>query len=402
MLASAVSFAQNVKETVVTVVDTVQLKIYFRQGSATLEKDFRDNGASLSMLTSGLNQMLESGERTIGKIKVESGVSPEGSTTFNDKLSADRGKAVRDYIVANTSLKSSQIEVVSLGIDWDLMITLVQKSNLNTRAQVVDIVRNVPIWISKNGKVVDGRIKRLKDFDGGQSWNWMLKNIYPEMRFGTSVSYTVTRNVIREVEEEQPKKEEPRTVDEPVQVVVEAAKKKDFTMAFKTNALADVAMIPNIGIEFYLGSDLSVGADWNYAWWTNNRKFWWKTYGGDIHLRKWFGEQSQTRPLTGHHAGVYAQMASYDFNIGDHGVISYPFSYGGGLEYGYSTPIGKNLNLDFSIGIGCLAGKYEKYTPMEDSRSGDLHYVWQSNCGPWVGPTKAEISLVWILGNNKK
>ena len=64
-----------------------------------------------------------------------------------------------------------------------------------------------------------------------------------------------------------------------------------------------------------------------------------------------------------------------------------------GIEYGYSLPIGRRLNLDFTIGIGYIGGKYYEYVPR------DGHYVWQSTHRlNWVGPTKAEVSLVWLIG----
>ena len=76
-------------------------------------------------------------------------------------------------------------------------------------------------------------------------------------------------------------------------------------------------------------------------------------------------------------------------------------NYAVGLEYGYSLPVGRRLNLDFTVGVGYWGGEYQKYLP-ED---GD--YVWiETRQRHWFGPTKAEISLVWLLGrgnyNTKK
>ena len=72
-----------------------------------------------------------------------------------------------------------------------------------------------------------------------------------------------------------------------------------------------------------------------------------------------------------------------------------------GIEYGYSLPIARRLNLDFTLGLGYLEGKLIEYVPE------DNHYVWQKTKKlHWFGPTKAEISLVWLIGcgneNNRK
>lgn len=83
------------------------------------------------------------------------------------------------------------------------------------------------------------------------------------------------------------------------------------------------------------------------------------------------------------------------------GTLWDKMNYSVGLEYGYSLPIARRLNLDFGIGVGYWGGKYHKYAPI------DGHYVWkETRRRHWFGLTEAEISLVWLLGrgnyNEKK
>ena len=63
-------------------------------------------------------------------------------------------------------------------------------------------------------------------------------------------------------------------------------------------------------------------------------------------------------------------------------------------------PIAKRLNIDFSLAAGYMGGRYYEYIPL------DGHYVWQATKDrKWIGPTKLEVSLVWLLGhgnNNTK
>ena len=69
------------------------------------------------------------------------------------------------------------------------------------------------------------------------------------------------------------------------------------------------------------------------------------------------------------------------------------WSWATGVEYGYSLPIARRLNLDFAIGIGYHWGEYKEYLPSDNC------YVWQeTNNRKYFGPTKAEISLVWLIG----
>ncbi len=172
--------------------------------------------------------------------------------------------------------------------------------------------------------------------------------------------------------------------------------KKPLYMALKTNMLMDAVAIPNIGLEVYIGKNWSLAANWHYAWWKTDSEHWyWRTYGGDIGLRKWFGAKAAQKPLTGHHIGVYGQLLTYDIATGGRGYLGDKWSYGAGVAYGYSLPIAKRLNIDFTLGVGYLGGEYEEYLPI------DHCYVWQATKDRhWVGPTKAEISIVWLLGRS--
>lgn len=177
-------------------------------------------------------------------------------------------------------------------------------------------------------------------------------------------------------------------------VIEEPKEKSPFYMGLKTNLLYNILAIPNLGAEFYLGSNFSVAANWHYAWWKNDKKYdYWRTYGGDLAVRYWLGKKAHEKSLTGHHVGLYGQMITYDFELGGKGVLADRWSWATGLEYGYSLPVAKRLNLDFTIGLGYHWGEFKEYLPI------DGHYVWQAtkNRNYW-GPTKAEISLVWLIG----
>lgn len=176
-----------------------------------------------------------------------------------------------------------------------------------------------------------------------------------------------------------------------------------FYMAVKTNLLYDALLVPNIGVEFYVDKGFSVGGNWMYAWWNrNSRHYYWRIYGGELAIRKYFNRTTEGSPLNGHHIGIYGQVFTYDFETGGHGYMGgkpggtlwEKMNYSAGLEYGYSLPITRRLNLDFVIGVGYWGGTYYEYLPT------DNHYVWQATKQRrWFGPTKAEMSLVWLLGN---
>src|SRR5574344_86093 len=162
-------------------------------------------------------------------------------------------------------------------------------------------------------------------------------------------------------------------------------------IAFKTNGMYDLLLVPNAGVEIFTGNEKwSFGANWMYAWWSSDKVYYyWRTYGGDAFARRWFGR---------HHFGVYAQMVTYDFELGGKGFLGDRWTYGAGLEYGYNIPLTRRLSLDFTLGLGYLGGQYKVYHPETMLYPAGVHYVWEKTLrANWFGPTNAEISLVWYL-----
>lgn len=100
--------------------------------------------------------------------------------------------------------------------------------------------------------------------------------------------------------------------------LLEMAKRKDIEIvSVKIYGAASPEggiLVPNGGLEIYLGKNWSIDAYWMYAWWKSDRVHnYWRTYGGDVELRKWLGSAARRKPLTGHHIGAYAQIVTYDF-----------------------------------------------------------------------------------------
>lgn len=168
-------------------------------------------------------------------------------------------------------------------------------------------------------------------------------------------------------------------------------------MAVSTNVLYDAVLVPNLGLEFNIYNNWTLSVNGMWAWWTVPDIHWyWRVYGGEVAVKKYFGKQSVLRSMTGHHVGLYGQALSYDLSAGSFGRMSPDLSIGGGVEYGYSFPVSNALNIDVSFGAGYLTGRYYDYVENED------HYVWRATVDQrWFGPTKAAVSLVWLIGAKK-
>lgn len=380
------------------------VRVYFKQGIYKLELDFEDNERHLESFITRMHRLYKERRFAINQIRIVSGASPEGSSTINHMLSDRRAKAILDYLRNYMALPDSLINIVSPGVDWDGLERLVADSDLEYRDKVLDIVRNTPEWIYKDGKIVDGRKRQLMMLQGGKVWWDMYDKLFPTLRSSALQVIVDLERLPREAVldeglilpsrmgmppvKQQKVVEEPRIVEEPEQEC------KPFYMDIRTNMLYDVALVPNIGVEFYLGRRWSVAANWMYSWWHSDKRHnYWRTYGGDLEVRKWFGRRSAEKPLTGHHIGLYGQIVTYDFELGGRGYLGDRWTYGAGLAYGYSVPVGRRFNIDFTLGVGYLGGEYKEYLPIDDC------YVWQvTKKRRWFGPTKAEIQLIWLIG----
>lgn len=382
-------------------VDTAEIKIYFHCGASTFDGTFQKNSARLKAFVSEARALQTFDEISIQGLRVTAGASPEGNTDFQKILSERRGEHVASLLKSSGLNIACPIEFSFLGIDWEGLARLVEISSMPWRNDILTILHNTPEWISKNGQVVDGRKRQLQILAGGRAWHYMEKHFFPELR-RARVELLYSRIPSQAISLKQVDTIVVSRRDTVVSVQRDTVYVRDsvvpirqpFYMGLRTNMLYDIALVPNIGAEFYVGKGWSIGGNWMYAWWKNDKRHrYWRLYGGELGIRKYFGRRASEKPLTGYHLGLYGLMLTYDFETGGRGCQS-KCSYGMGIEYGYSLPIGRRLNFDFGIGIGYFGGEYKKYDPIDD------HYVWkETRQRHWFGPTKAEISLVWLIGH---
>ena len=400
---------------IITVQDTIleqskdSLQIYFRQGKTLWAPEYMDNDRRLREFVERFRELRRSQVMSkISKIYIVSGASPEGSYALNRRLSDGRAERIRNVLKQYISLPDSVIVTDSRGVNWKDLYTKVEASNMQYRDEVLDIIQNTPELDQSKGYNYELRKKTLEKLHGGAPYRYMYKEMFPELRiFNLQIEIDWERyeQAQREVAKEMgllEKEESPELViydtirdpwPEPLQIEL-PKQPKPWYMAVKTNMLYDALLTPNIGVEFYLGKNYTISADWMYAWWKKHSIAWWhRTYGGDLEFRRYFGRVANEKPLQGWHVGLYGGIVTYDFDWGGRGYLGDRWSYGGGLSFGYSMPWKRRLNLDFTVGIGYLGGEYKEYLPLDGC------YVWQcTKQRNYIGPTKIEVSLVWLIG----
>ena len=420
---------------------TDSARVLFRVGYSQYDPALGDNRAVMDSFIEQVRKAYEANE--IDSIVVRAYASPDGVNQANVRLSRLRCNTIRELIIKRADIDATMIRSIPEGVAWgELRRMVYENPNVPSRSQILEILDNVPLWIfNSKGAIVDGRKKRLMELDNGQTYRWLLNHIFPQLRNavavalytknvesaehkessdhtehlssstdGTADTETFNRtdnseNIVSEViiSEDIEISEGTGSDDLPGTTLTgSTGDHKPFYMAVKNNMLYDAALVPNLGVEFYLGKDLSLYGEWMYAWWEKDaRHRYWQINGGDIGLRWWFGRKAHAKPLTGHHLGIYCGAIIFDFEFGETGYMG--GKPGGtildrclvnaGIEYGYSLPVAKRLNIDFSIGLGYLGGNYIKYFPFDNDYYREKEYKMR-----YFGPTKAEISLIWLIG----
>lgn len=330
------------------------------------------------------------------------------------------------------SLVTERMEVIA----WGNLRPLVAACGMPWKDEAVAIINEAAAAeaASPGGNRTALLTARLKQLRGGEPWQYMLRNLFPALRGATCVieiskEAAAPDTIAGSMEPETVTTDEAACADSnandatviavvpdmapsatPQKEVAPAAMsqqpRKPFYMSLSTNMLYDALLVPNIGAEIYAGRRISVAADWMYGWWDSDRRHrYWRIYGGDLSVRYWPGSAAARKPLTGHHVGIYGQALIYDFEFGGKGQMAgkpgaslwESCNWGFGVDYGFSLPVGRRLNIDFTLGIGYLGGKYYDYVPL------DGHYVWQStHRRHWFGPTRAKVSLVWLIGRGNR
>lgn len=387
-------------------VDSVSL--YFRQSDSEIDTTYMDNGKNLKKMAEPYRGCPDS-TYYIKHIHVDGAASPEGNVNINRNLSKRRARKIFNYFSETDTLTAPTVSFTYLGRDWKGLAAMIANNpEVPYRSDVINLIDDIITSITKKGYDTEDNLVRLKNLHNGEPYRYMYHRMFPFLRASRIyVTYAVS-----------PSAPSPLSLipDIPTALNVEPGlgeiyrgpvlyKEKcrhPLYMDLSTNMLSDVLALPNIGMEFYVGKNWSIKADWTYGWWDIDREHrYWRAYGGNVGVRRWFGKAALKKPLTGHHLGISAGIITYDFEFGGRGYMGgLPgktlwdrFNYTADVEYGYSLPVAKRLNIDFTIGIGYLGGKVIHYVP--DGKN----YVYQSTkMLNWFGPTKAEISLVWLIG----
>ena len=306
-------------------------------------------------------------------------------------------EAAKTFILSNLSndsiLLPENIILHPMGENWEgLYEELYANYHLLNRDAVLRIMKAKVSTETKKW--------RLQNLDGGYTYTWIIRNHMPRLRVATWICVYMQKPdfVAPVIQDYKPDMGSIRidTLPLPELLPLPSVEKRKTTMfALKTNLLYDAVTALNAELEVPIGKRFSVMVEDVFPWWKagpNGNKYCLQMWTMSVEPRWWFYRKGMNDRLLGHFVAPYVMSGKYDLQW-DTSICYRGYGWSAGLTYGYSMPLCKWLNMEFSMSIGYLNASYQHYQP-----SADYEQLFKdpANAGrlTYIGPTKLKVSLV--------
>ena len=371
--------------------------VTFRVNKTEVEPDFRNNRVELERLSHTIDSVASDSTIEILRIQVKGFASPEGSYDSNDRLARERTSSLTRYVIANTKVSPVLFHTGYEAEDWQGLRNFVDTTSMLTHRE--DLLRMIDTEMDPDDKLYKIGVTWTEDF------KVLAREAFPLLRH---TDYQIDYQ-LKEVKEEAAEEKLDTTylliTDSLTQTLVSTQKR--FTgykplLAIKTNMLYDLALAPNIEVEFPFGRNKrwSVMAEYLNPWWRLDKlNYAYEIQEAGLELRRWLTPRCDgSRPwLSGSFLGLYVASAKYDLEyngVGDQGEV-----WSVGATLGYSWPIARRWNLELSLSAGYMDGKRRHYNAEFESS----HLIYKETKKlQYFGPTKLKFSLVWIIPAKQK
>lgn len=369
----------------------MRFRIFYPVNQTNIHEDYMDNANTLHRIQEYLMKSPQ-----IDSITIYSYASPEGSYRLNKRLATERGKTAKQYLLkhipAERQIPDSLIIIDPTAENWQGLRDLVF-------CQYTHDDKDDILSILDRTDITDERRKvLLKRLNRGKSWQYLLKELMPHLRYATWVSVWQRLQVDKMVAEptrlavEQPVMGKPRfkpaLLPHPVQV-----KEDTLIWAVKSNLLYDAVTALNVEVEVPIKNHWSVMVEHVFPWWEKGNKYCLQLLQTGVEGRYWFRDNRyHSQKLQGHFVGIYVLSGKYDLQW-DEDLCNQGKGWSAGVTYGYSMPLAKWCHLEFALSVGYLRTRYQHYQPSPDyehlyrdpGKAGNLSVI---------GPTKLKVSLV--------
>lgn len=413
--------------------------INFRVNATALDWQYGENRYALAELNRFFSNI---DLQNIDSIRITGSASPEGGEQINMTYANLRSLSMLDCLVTAYGCNPNYIAVRARWNTWNEMVKLVNADlNIPKKSEMMILLSAWHVPYSE-------RLKLITDLKYTDSYQYIKDKIFPVLRnvHAVVIFYRVEHNqkafVVHDMQAEYEKlpaeiakkydvmsavvlpsdrlsidttvadtprimipTEEFRPFDSLKNTV---AKEQKPLFAIKTNLLFDLATLLNLEIEIPIGKRWSVAVEAIFPWWlSQDKQNCLQILTGTVEGRFWFPPRVVSKlgkfpSMTGWFVGVYAGAGLYDIEYQSKGYQGESI-LSGGLTGGYAHSIGKHLRMEYSLGVGYMQTNYIRYQARYLNLDQSWHlYNQEYGLLRWIGPTKAKISLVWMLNRNVK
>lgn len=403
------------------------IPIYYLVNSTTIQ----DDEPNYQRLIQELEQLQAKGYTPCSPMMLRGSSSPDGAYHYNQAIAAQRAKTLADSLARHMTLPAV-VDEHHVAEDYAMLRQLMVHSSYPYSEEVIKVID------SHCGKPADTK-NALRALKGGQVWRELLRHYYPKLRATRVVLFMQVPKQKEEPVAEQPldkvvapaeeaAKNEPQEIKEKPQTPIsdqaleplppyEADHKQAKAVTqtrpmlnLKTNVLYDLALTPNVTLEFLPpGGHITVAAEWMWANWRNDsRHHTWVLQNILLEGRYYLKGNAA---YTGHHFDLYAHAGKYDVQFGrTHGYQSLDFgkTWGAGIGWGYARRIGStHWKWEVSAAVGYLHSPYDSYHAAEEwAQPGKWYYDYhgdpalfraQSKRFNYFGPTRLGFSISYDI-----
>ena len=325
---------------------------------------------------------------------IHGSASPEGPMQWNQKLGQYRANALVHYLAQETGITAHTFHTENQGENWRSLEKILENDpNFPHKERILEILSTEPDSETRKFKI--------KAIDKGETWNKLIAEIYPKLRYAslTLITYyakqpPITPTISLMYPSTPPVKISSLHSSEQTSFY-DTGKRSDWKIALKTNLLFDAMLVANLGLEI---------SPWTH--WSFDIPVWYSPYNisstRNIRLLavqpeiRWWAKEA----MTGHFIGLHTHIAGFNIALNNYARYQDPNHalWGLGLSYGYAMSLGTNAHwgLEFNIGAGFAKYRYDAY------RNWDNGPKFKSGSDCYWGVTRAGVTLSYKWNLSRK
>lgn len=185
------------REEIKTRTETGEALIIYRVGNAEIDPGMGNNRNELDKIRRSLEDIKNVQGVDINTIKISAYASPEGTWQNNLRLSERRAASLTGWLRRNYDLEGITLSSQGYGEDWKGLGKLVEEDLVMTTTE-----KEYALGIIDKEEMNDRREQVLMQYNGGQSYRYMLTRLFPLLRrCAYRIGFTVPEYSVETIKE---------------------------------------------------------------------------------------------------------------------------------------------------------------------------------------------------------